>query len=82
MNLCTYIFLVSSGFSSENNSSYNDESDRLSESEKVSSIMIENMSRFLNINLKNDDLLQKSLASHVRPMLNRLRYDIQIKTRC
>lgn len=82
MKLCTYIFLVSSGFSSENNSSYNDESDRLSESEKVSSIMIENMSRFLNINLKNDDLLQKSLASHVRPMLNRLRYDIQIKTRC
>ncbi len=59
MNLCTYIFLVSSGFSSENNSSYNDESDRLSESEKVSSIMIENMSQFLNINLKNDDLLQK-----------------------
>ncbi|MDB0440210.1 BglG family transcription antiterminator [Clostridioides difficile] len=74
-----YIFLVSSGFSSESNSSYNAESDILGESEKLSSIMIENMSQFLNINLKNDDLLQKSLASHVRPMLNRLRYDIQIK---
>ncbi|WP_311315299.1 PRD domain-containing protein [Clostridioides sp. ZZV15-6383] len=74
-----YIFLVSSGFSGESSSSYNDESDILSESEKVSSIMIENMSQFLNINLKNDDLLQRSLASHVRPMLNRLRYDIQIK---
>ncbi|WP_197675281.1 PRD domain-containing protein, partial [Escherichia coli] len=37
------------------------------------------MSQYLNINLKNDDLLQKSLASHVRPMLKRLRYDNQIK---
>lgn len=38
-----YIFLVLFGFSSENNSSYNDELDRLSESEKVLFIMIENM---------------------------------------
>lgn len=74
-----YIYLVSSGFSSKGNSRCNDESDILSESDKISSIMIENMSQFLNINLKGDELLQKGLASHIRPMLNRLRYDIQIK---
>ncbi len=74
-----YIYLVSSGFSSEANSSCNDELDILSESDKISSIMIENMSQFLDINLKDDELLQKGLASHIKPMLNRLRYDIQIK---
>ncbi|MDB3086395.1 antitermination protein BlgG [Clostridioides difficile] len=74
-----YIYLVSSGFSSESNKSSNDESEILSDSEKISSIMIENMSQFLNINLRDDELLQKSLTSHVRHMLNRLRYDIQIK---
>ncbi len=63
MKLCTYIFLVSSGFSSESNNSYNDESYRLSESEKFSSIMIENMSQFLNINLKMMTYYKKSSIS-------------------
>ena len=42
-------------------------------------MMIDIMSEFLNINLREDELLQKGLLLHIKPMLNRLNYDIQIK---
>lgn len=41
--------------------------------------MVNIMSEFLNINLKTDILLKKGLLIHVKPMINRLNYDIQIK---
>lgn len=41
--------------------------------------MVNIMSEFLNMNLKSDILLKKGLLIHVKPMINRLNYDIQIK---
>ena len=51
----------------------------INNSEEVTNMMIDIMSEFLNINLREDELLQKGLLLHIKPMLNRLNYDIQIK---
>ena len=37
------------------------------------------MSEFLKIDFSEDELLQNGLLLHIKPMLNRLKYDIQIK---
>lgn len=74
-----YKYIVSSGFGNALDSNILISENYVNNSEEVTNIMIDIMSEFLNINLREDELLQKGLLLHIKPMLNRLNYDIQIK---
>lgn len=74
-----YKYIVSSGFGNSLDSNMLISENYVNTSEEVTNMMIDIMSEFLNINLREDELLQKGLLLHIKPMLNRLNYDIQIK---
>ena len=70
-----YKYIVSSRF--ENDVDFKDMNEELYES--ISEEMIDFMSKLLNINLNTDSILKRGLIMHIKPMMNRLMYDIQIK---
>ncbi|QEK19817.1 BglG family transcription antiterminator [Peptacetobacter hiranonis] len=70
-----YKYIVSSRI--ENDIDFEDINEELYES--IASEMIDFMSELLNINLKMDNILKQGLIMHIKPMMNRLIYDIQIK---
>ncbi|MCR1822094.1 BglG family transcription antiterminator, partial [Terrisporobacter muris] len=74
-----YKYIVSSGFGNALDNNRLISENYINNSEEVTNMMIDIMSEFLNINLREDELLQKGLLLHIKPMLNRLNYDIQIK---
>lgn len=74
-----YKYIVSSGFGNTLDSNINISEHYINNSEEVTNMMIDIMSEFLNIKLSEDELLQNGLLLHIKPMLNRLKYDIQIK---
>lgn len=74
-----YKYIVSSGFGNTLDNNISVSESYVNNSEKVTNMMIDIMSKFLNVNFSNDELLQKGLLLHIKPMLNRLKYDIQIK---
>lgn len=74
-----YKYIVSSGFGNALDNNILISESYINSSEEVTNMMIDIMSEFLNINLREDELLQKGLLLHIKPMLNRLNYDIQIK---
>lgn len=74
-----YKYIVSSGFGNTLDNNILISENYINSSEEVTNMMIDIMSEFLNINLREDELLQKGLLLHIKPMLNRLNYDIQIK---
>lgn len=74
-----YKYIVSSGFGNTLDNNIFISENYINSSEEVTNMMIDIMSEFLNINLREDELLQKGLLLHIKPMLNRLNYDIQIK---
>lgn len=74
-----YKYIVSSGFGNALDNNILISENYINSSEEVTNMMIDIMSEFLNINLREDELLQKGLLLHIKPMLNRLNYDIQIK---
>ena len=74
-----YKYIVSSGFGNTLDNNVFISENYINNSEEVTNMLIDTMSEFLNIHLREDDLLQKGLLLHIKPMLNRLNYDIQIK---
>ncbi len=74
-----YKYIVSSGFGNTVDNDIFLAENYINSSEEVTNMMIDIMSEFLNINLRDDELLHKGLLLHIKPMLNRLNYDIQIK---
>lgn len=74
-----YKYIVSSGFGNTLDNNILISENYINSSEEVTNMMIDIMSEFLKINLREDELLQKGLLLHIKPMLNRLNYDIQIK---
>lgn len=74
-----YKYIVSSGFGNTVDNDISLAENYINSSEEVTNMMIDIMSEFLNINLRDDELLHKGLLLHIKPMLNRLNYDIQIK---
>lgn len=74
-----YKYIVSSGFGNTLDNNISISENYINNSEEVTNMMIDIMSEFLKINLREDELLQNGLLLHIKPMLNRLKYDIQIK---
>ncbi len=74
-----YKYIASSGFGNTLDNNISVSGKYINNSEEFTNMMIDIMSEFLNTNLKEDKLLQKGLLLHIKPMLNRLKYDIQIK---
>ncbi|MBW9172484.1 PRD domain-containing protein [Clostridium estertheticum] len=75
-----YQFLVSTRLgklASESSKSIDNNSNN--KSEKLTIEMIAQISDFIDYDLTKDTTLFKALLLHVRPMLNRLKYNIQIK---
>lgn len=74
-----YKYIVSSGFGNTLDNNMKVSENYINNSEEVTKMMIDIMSLFLDINLSENELLSRGLLLHMKPMLNRLKYDIQIK---
>ena len=74
-----YKYIVSSGFGNTLDNNMKVSENYINNSEEVTKMMIDIMSLFLGVDLSQDELLSKGLLLHMKPMLNRLKYDIQIK---
>lgn len=74
-----YKYIVSSGFGNTLDNNIRTSENYINNSAEVTNMMIDIMSKFLNVNLDEDELLKNGLLLHIKPMLNRLKYDIQIK---
>lgn len=74
-----YKYIVSSGFGNTLDNNISISENYINNSEEVTNMMIDIMSEFLKIDFSEDELLQNGLLLHIKPMLNRLKYDIQIK---
>ena len=74
-----YKYIVSSGFGNTLDNNMKVSENYINNSEEVTKMMIDIMSLFLGVNLSENELLSRGLLLHMKPMLNRLKYDIQIK---
>ena len=74
-----YKYIVSSGFGNTLDNNMKVSENYINNSEEVTKMMIDIMSLFLGVDLSQDELLSRGLLLHMKPMLNRLKYDIQIK---
>lgn len=74
-----YKYIVSSGFGNTLDNNMKVSENYINNSEEVTKMMIDIMSLFLGFDLSQDELLSRGLLLHMKPMLNRLKYDIQIK---
>ena len=75
-----YQFLVSTGLGksiNENTRLINNDPNNISK--KLTEDMIAQISDFIDYDLTQDTVLAEALFLHIRPMLNRLKYNIQIK---
>ncbi|MBX4268524.1 BglG family transcription antiterminator [Clostridium estertheticum] len=75
-----YQFLVSTGLGksiNENTRLINNDPNNISK--KLTENMITQISDFIDYDLTQDTVLAEALFLHIRPMLNRLKYNIQIK---